>query len=363
MPCTGVPIKVMVVDDSAVVRSVLTRWIDEHDEFEAVSRCMNGKVAVDRIVTDRPDVVLLDIEMPVMSGLTAIPLLLEKAPDTKILIVSTLSTHNAELSMKAMSLGATDYIPKPDNSVGLMSNPAFRRELVDKIKAVANHKTASGKLSRLADMLPSSPVTSEATRPFSAHRPGIIAIGSSTGGPRALDKVLPRIANAISDVPVVLTQHMPRAFTALLAKKIATQTGRPTFEGEDGMELKAGSIYIAPGGRHMSLRVQGDRVVVAVEDGAEINFCKPSVEPLLASVAKIFGSRSLVLILTGMGSDGAEGATRIANTGGSVIAQDKASSVVWGMPGAVVKAGAASAVLPLDRIAPKIISLLGKNET
>lgn len=367
------PIKVMVVDDSAVVRGLVSRWIEEDPALVSIARHSNGKLAVDDIGRSKPDVVVLDIEMPVMDGLTALPLLLQQSPRSKIIISSTLSRRNAEVSMKALALGATDYIAKPDSNRGVTTSADFRKELINKIKAVCPRRLkrrAPGDVAATATrILEKAPPGSQAKgltpkglpimlRPFSRMPPRIFAVGSSTGGPQALLELFKSVTPALDFMPTVITQHMPATFTTILAEHIGQATGRTAKEGEDGEVLKPGCIYVAPGGHHMVLDKQGTNTVIKLTDGPQVNFCKPAVDPLFQSVAKIYGPGILAVVLTGMGHDGAAGATMIADSGGSIIAQDEETSVVWGMPGATAEAGCCSAVLPLKDIGVKVTSIL-----
>jgi two-component system chemotaxis response regulator CheB len=362
----------MVVDDSAVVRGLVSRWVDEDTDMETVGRFANGQLALSGIVNAAPDVVILDIEMPVMDGMTALPELLKLKPGVKIIIASTLSRKNAEISLKALSLGATDYIPKPETNRGITTSQEFRSELLRKVKAMVPRK-GSAPLQRAPAESPLSgseasgtsgtvaPVaegSSHQLRAFSPVKPRILGIGSSTGGPQALAKVIEALAPATTDIPVVITQHMPPTFTAILAEHLARSSGRTAKEGEDGENVVPGTIYVAPGGLHMKLVQKDGGPVLSVYDGPMINYCKPAVDPLFESLVRIYGPATLALVLTGMGHDGAAGAKMIADAGGSVIAQDEATSVVWGMPGATAEAGACAAILPLDEIGPKASTVL-----
>lgn len=368
-PAISDNIRVMVVDDSAVVRGLVSRWVDEDPKLEVVGRFSNGKLALDGIIAAAPDVVILDIEMPVMDGMTALPELLKLKPGVKIIISSTLTRKNAEISMEALSLGATDYIPKPETNRGVTTSQEFRNELLRKVKAMGPGKgdalsqvrQAARQRTAQAASGAAASVSSEPAiqlRAFSTVKPRILAIGSSTGGPQALAKVIEALGTATAGIPVVITQHMPPTFTAILAEHLARSSGRPAKEGEDGEKLVPGTIYVAPGGLHMALVQKDGGPALRVYDGQMINYCKPAVDPLFESVAKIYGSAILALVLTGMGHDGAAGAKLIADAGGSVIAQDEATSVVWGMPGAAAKAGVCAAILPLDGIGPKASTVL-----
>ena len=380
------PIRVMVVDDSVVIRGLISRWIDEERETAVVATHRNGKLAVEDMERADPDVVILDIEMPEMDGLTALPLMLRKKPSLTVIMASTLTRRNAEISLKALSLGASDYIPKPERNSAISTSADFRREILEKVRVLGRRhrlrRNAMGRVGeRVARPVPRSvdagrrpiPVRETATkrragagaagsmepRPISAARPRVLAIGSSTGGPQALAELFAAIGPALGAVPVLVVQHMPETFTAILAEHIGKTSGRPAAEAREGEVLQPGRVYVAPGGRHMLLDRAGAGAKIRLDDGPAINFCKPAVDPLFRSVAEVYGRAALGVVLTGMGSDGAKGAVAIADGGGTVLAQDEATSVVWGMPGAAAQAGACAAVLPLDGIGRKIVYLLG----
>lgn len=362
----------MVVDDSVVIRGLLSRWLNEVPGIEVVSSQRTGLGALGDVEKSNPDVVLLDIEMPEMDGITALSLLLEKKKDLVVIMALTLTQRNAEISLKTLSLGAKDYVPKPEGNHGVTTSLDFRRDMIEKVKSLgeaARRRADSGRPPARAPRVDTAhvePVRIEpvapraiALRPFSSVKPRILAIGSSTGGPQALNEVLKDISGAIANIPVVITQHMPPIFTAILAEHLSKASGHPAREGQHGETLEAGTIYVAPGGKHMSISSRDGRPVVQLDDSPPVNFCKPSVDPLFFSVMKAFGSAALAVVLTGMGADGAKGALAIADAGGSVIAQDEETSVVWGMPGATAAIGACAAVLPLPKVGPKIVSILG----
>jgi two-component system chemotaxis response regulator CheB len=367
-------IRVMVVDDSVVVRGLVSRWLAEEPELAVVAALRHGRQAVDEIARHAPDVVVLDVEMPEMDGLTALPLLLKATPGVAVIVASTLTRRNADISLRCLSLGARDYVAKPETNSGVTTSSDFRREIVDKVKTLgaAVRRRRAGRAAAASPAAASvRPQVLEARqanlgaearrfslRPFSAVQPRLLAIGSSTGGPQALMDVLKACKPIFPRVPVVITQHMPATFTAILAEHLARVAGVEAHEATEGEPLRANRIYVAPGGLHLSLARAGDQVVAKLGDGPAVNFCKPAVDPLFDSVAAIYGPAALAVVLTGMGHDGAKGAAAIVAAGGSVLAQDEATSVVWGMPGAVAQAGAACAVLPLDQIAPKIVQLV-----
>ncbi|MFC4351542.1 chemotaxis response regulator protein-glutamate methylesterase [Fodinicurvata halophila] len=357
--------RVMVVDDSAVIRGLLTRTLEEDHDIQVTASVSNGQMALNSLAREPVDVVVLDIEMPVMDGLTALPKILEASPRTKVIMASTLTRKNADVSLQAMRAGAADYIAKPTSSLGHQSAADFRRELRTKVKALAEagRKEPSAPTPRQPEARreqPAARATAAPTRPSDMNLrplggmpPRVLAIGSSTGGPQALFKVLGDLRGVLRDLPVLITQHMPATFTTLLAEHLARVSGLPCKEGENDAPLQPGHIHVAPGGYHMmAVRNGADKPVIRLTEEPPENFCRPSVNPMLRSLSDIYGARTLVLILTGMGSDGLAGAEKVVANGGTVIAQDEASSVVWGMPGAVAGRGLCSAVLPLMQIAP-----------
>jgi len=362
---TADPIRVMVVDDSVVVRGLVARWIEEEPGLAVAASLRNGRDAVDQLERVDPDVVILDIEMPELDGISALPLLLAKKRDLVVIMASTLTRHNAEISLKALSLGAADYIPKPETNRGVTTSATFRRELIEKIRELGSRRKRRRPAGRVAPAAPAAqpaqrpvdPVAPLKLRPFAPTPPRVLVIGSSTGGPQALTAIVSGLRGLIPRVPVLITQHMPPTFTTILAEHIARAAGNPAHEGVDGEPIVPGTIYVAPGGKHMQAVKRDKGVFIALDDGPLVNYCKPAVDPLFRSAAAAWGGAALALVLTGMGSDGARGGAEIVAHGGSVIAQDETTSVVWGMPGAAAHAGICSAVLPLDQIAPKIMRL------
>jgi len=358
------PYRVMVVDDSAVIRGIVTRWLEADSSIAVIASCANGAQAVRKAEDQTCEVIVLDIEMPEMDGITALPKLIRANPGVQIVMSSTLTRRNADISLRALAMGAADYVTKPETLRGAASAEDFRRELVEKVKALA-----LAKRNRAHQPLPSARPEHQATlpeakaqhsfqlRPMPRIDPAILAIGSSTGGPQALLEVMRAIGPNLH-VPVVITQHMPATFTSILAEHLGNAAGKPAMEGKSGEVLKPGTIYVAPGGHHMELAGDRGKTTIQLNDNPPENYCRPSVDPLFRSVAHIFGSRALALILTGMGSDGREGSRSIVGAQGVVVAQDEASSVVWGMPGAVAMAGLCSAVWSLDKIGPQIRSML-----
>lgn len=349
----------MVVDDSVVIRGLVARWIGEAGEFEVVTTAANGRAAVEALDRVEPDIVLLDIEMPEMDGLTALPHLLRRRPGMKIVVISTLTQRNAEISLKCLSLGATDYLPKPDGHRQVTTSAEFRRDLMEKLRGLA---TARGRVPRQPLNVASTPVTPPAPRPaprLVSTRPRCLLIGASTGGPRAVEEVLVGLGSALQRVPTLIVQHMPPMFTGVFADHLRVQLGIRACEPKDGEPLVPGTVYIAPGGRHMGLSAGQGEPIIRLDDGPPVNFCRPAVDVLFRDAAPIFGASALAVILTGMGSDGTHGARALVQAGATVMAQDEATSTIWGMPGSVVKAGLAHDVLPLDSIGPALKATIG----
>lgn len=332
----------MVVDDSAIVRGLIVQRLDAEPDIAVVARAAHGESALAELDRTPVDVIVLDIEMPVMDGLTALPLILRKRPEVRVVMASTLTRRNARISLEALQAGAHDYVPKPETG-GLVGAEAFGRELVAKVRALAPRGPASG---------PTPPLRAPLTRPGGVFsRPRVVAIGGSTGAPPALMK----LAEALRDgpaQPILLTQHMPPTFTALLAEQLGRSGARPAAEAQDGEPVLAGRIYVAPGGAHLIVTLREGQPTIRLSQAPPEHFCRPAVDPMLRSAADVYGAGLLAVILTGMGSDGAEGCRAVAEKGGRFIVQDEASSVVWGMPGAAARTGLAEAVLPLDRIGP-----------
>jgi two-component system, chemotaxis family, protein-glutamate methylesterase/glutaminase len=368
------PIRVMVVDDALVVRSLLARWVDAEPDMQIIASLRTGREAVARIEQSDADVVVLDIDMPELDGISALPILLQKKRDLVVIMVSTLTRRSAEISFRALALGAADYIPKPETAHETTTSISFRRELIEKIRTLGRNRpaprriyarSAPGRIAPLPGAAPAAPRASPhqaetpplRLRPFSAATPRAILVGSSTGGPQALAALIEKLPAAIDRAPLLITQHMPPTFTTVLAEHLSRIGGRGAHEAEDGEPVLAGGIYVAPGGRHMRAVRSAEGIRIALGNDEPINFCKPAVDALFASAAAVWGPATLATVLTGMGSDGLRGATDIVAAGGSVIAQDEATSVVWGMPRAVAQAGLCSAVLPLDQIASKILRL------
>jgi two-component system, chemotaxis family, protein-glutamate methylesterase/glutaminase len=347
-------VRVMVCDDSLAIRGAIVRMLETDPAIRVVARAVNGKAAVEELARTPVDVLVLDIEMPVMDGLAALPLLLRADPQLRIIMASTLTTRGADIAMRALRLGAADYVPKP-SAIGSPGDDTFRRELIEKVKGQARLRRRTTSPPVAGRSLPAA-VSLQTPAMLPAR---LLAIGSSTGGPQALFALVQGLGETLS-VPVVLTQHMPKTFTPILAEHISKLRGLPCAEAQHGETLQAGRIYLAPGDRHLLVERSAGELQARLSDDAPENFCRPSVDPMLRSAAVACEGRVLVAMLTGMGHDGLAGTRHVIDAGGTAVAQDEATSVVWGMPGAVAQAGLCHAVLPLPEIAGKLRALLGQ---
>lgn len=342
------PIRVLVVDDSAVVRGLLTRALSADASIVVAGSAHNGKVALEWLRKNPAEVVVLDVEMPVLGGLETLQLLRAEFPKIAVVMASALTVRGGEITLRALSLGAAGCIAKPQSSSMQESIQQVVRELVPLVKALGA-KALGGKAPTPAAGRPA--VRSSKSGPHVPPR--LVVIGTSTGGPNALMAVLGGLP-ADFKLPILIVQHMPATFTPILARHIEQTARRPCREGTEGEAVKPGTTYVAPGGFHMALSRQDDDLKIHLNQNPPECFCRPSVNPLFRSAADTCGRALLSVILTGMGEDGLEGSKKIVQVGGHLIAQDEATSVVWGMPGAVVHAGLAHQILPLPQIAPAI---------
>lgn len=340
------PLRVLVCDDSALIRGAISRIIEGDPSMRVVARASNGQQAVDALRHTPVDVVVLDVEMPEMDGLTALPLLLQAKPAPRVLMASTLTTRGAEVTLRALRLGAADCIAKP-SAIGTLGEGEFRRDLVGKIHALAPRSGETGRSLSLRPM------------PRPMRVPQLLAVGSSTGGPQALFSLVQGLGARLP-VPVVITQHMPASFMLTLAQHLGRIGGMPCELAEAHAALLPGRIYLAPGDRHLMIERSGGGLHAHLGDGPPINFCRPSVDPLFESASRATAGAVLLTILTGMGQDGLTGTRAAVDAGAVVIAQDEETSVVWGMPGAIARAGLCHAVLPLPKIAPRLLELLAR---
>jgi two-component system, chemotaxis family, protein-glutamate methylesterase/glutaminase len=343
------PISVLVVDDSVVMRHLVSDVLAADPGIEVVGTAANGKIALAKIPQLNPDVVTLDIEMPVMDGLETLVELRALYPTLPVIMFSTLTERGATATLDALERGASDYVNKPANMGSVLASmDAVRAQLIPKIKSLASRGQ------RAPDPIqPSAGQAATVARSSSqgpAARVEIVVVGVSTGGPDALTTVMSELPQDFP-VPIVIVQHMPPLFTALFAKRLDSKCSLSVSEARSGDRPKPGTVLIAPGDFHLRLRKDSKGVVAQLDQGTPENYCRPAVDVLFRSAPEVFGASVLAVVLTGMGSDGARGAARIVDAGGSVIVQDAATSVVWGMPGAVMSAGLAPEVLPLGHVA------------
>jgi len=367
------PIKVLIVDDTVLYRKVIGDILKAEDGIEVVGTANNGKIAISRIKTLKPDLLTLDIEMPLCNGIEVLEYLRENRVDTNAIVLSSLTRKGGDMTMKALELGAFDFIPKPEGG-SMAENQAFiKQTLIPKIKAYARHHSIRSVLSgrKKASTTPTScPAESSVGTSTPKIRPvnvkkrtlpsKIIAIGISTGGPNALTRMLPMIQAPIG-VPIVIVQHMPPLFTKSLASSLDGKCSLTVKEAEDGETLQNDVVYIAPGGKQMKIIEDASgRGRVKITDDAPENNCKPSADYLFRSVASLYKERVTALIMTGMGNDGTKGLRLIKRHGAPVIAQDENSCVVYGMPKEAVNAGVVDISLPLDRIAAETVKTLKK---
>jgi two-component system chemotaxis response regulator CheB len=359
-------IRVLVVDDAVVMRKLISEVLGRDPHIEVVGNAPNGKLALQKIPQVNPDLITLDVEMPEMDGVTAVREIRKVYPRLPLIIVSTLTARGAETTLEALAAGANDYVTKAANVGGVMEGISrLEKELIPRIKALCPDLISKEPAPTLppprptaAPALPTNHGTSfihAVPRPSLISSPvSIVCIGVSTGGPNALADFFSRLQVPLP-VPMVVVQHMPPVFTKMLAERLAKAARVPCYEAEEGQPIRPGSIYLAPGGKHMEVLRNDSAARVHLHEGPPENSCRPAVDVLFRSVAAAYGPSILSIIMTGMGQDGLRGCQLIREKGGQVIVQDEASSVVWGMPGAVAQAGAADKILPLDQLTAEMV--------
>jgi two-component system chemotaxis response regulator CheB len=346
-------IRVLIVDDSVVVRSRVSKLLSIDPELEVIGVAATGSIALSKISQLNPDVVILDIEMPDMDGLETLAAIRRSYPTLPVVMFSTFTRAGASATLEALSLGANDYATKPSNLGSVeAANKHIYEDLVPKIKLFGS---GSPKLipSVTPDLITKPPR-------LLTQRVDVVAIGVSTGGPNALATMLHSLP-ANLPIPILIVQHMPPMFTKLLAERLASVSQISVNEATSGIVVKPGQALIAPGDFHMIVERSGDNVQIVTHQALPENSCRPSVDVLFRSVAEVYQANAIAVVLTGMGQDGLRGCESIRSVGGQILAQDKASSVVWGMPGLVVNAGLADQVVPLNRMADEIIQRIGNN--
>lgn len=349
------PIKVLVVDDAVVIRKLVTDVINSDPDLEVIGTAPNGKIALAKLQQLNPDIMTLDIEMPEMDGLETLPELRKVHPDLPVIMFSTLTVRGSESTLEALARGATDYVAKPAN-VGSTTEAldTLREELLPRLKALV-----PGRIQTKESTITAAVKTTNTLSPTT--HPGIeaVVLGTSTGGPTALETVLASMAKPLP-VPLFIVQHIPETFSRLLAERLDKHCVMDVVEAADGMIAEGGTAYIAPGGLHMKISRRGTDVVIHVGDGPLVNSCKPAVDVLFESAVPVYGSHQLGVILTGMGQDGLVGCEGLSEAGAPILAQDEASSVVWGMPGYVAQKGLADEILPLEDVERRITTWVGK---
>ncbi len=347
-------IRVMVVDDAVVIRKILTDALAADPDIEVVGTAANGKIALAKLDALKPDLVTLDVEMPEMDGLQTLREIRKVRPRLPVVMFSTLTARGGAATLDALAAGASDYVCKPANVGSVTAAMArIREELIPKVKALCGRSAAAARPAAV-------PAPPRAAPPAAGRMPvEAVVIGISTGGPNALAEVLPGL-RADLPVPVLIVQHMPPVFTKLLAERLSAKCKLPVTEATLGEPVLPGRVYIAPGDFHMvverspALATAGPRRQVGLTQAPPENSCRPAVDVLFRSAAAVYGPATLAVVLTGMGSDGLHGCEAVRRAGGTVLAQDEATSTVWGMPGFVARAGLAEQLVPLGDVAATV---------
>lgn len=341
-------IRILVVDDVAIVRRLVVDALSLDPDLQVVGTAQNGRDALEQIPTVKPDLLVLDYEMPEMDGLETLVEVRKSYPDVRVIIFSSHTRQGAKATLDALWYGADDYVTKTRADSLAAATECVRTELVPRIKAICAKGASEAETAGPSKSIPLPARTITAT-----HRVEVVAIGASTGGPKALAEVIAGLPDGFQ-APILIVQHMPPIFTRYLAERLAARTSLRCAEGTTGAVLEPGSIWVAPGDFHMTVKREGTEIQLRLTSDAAENSCRPAVDPLFRSVAEVYGAGSLGVILTGMGQDGLQGCGKIRRAAGQIIVQDAATSVVWGMPGAVARAGLADHVLPLEEIAGEI---------
>ncbi len=364
--------RVLLVDDSVVIRKFLSDLVDDDPSLEVAGAAPNGAVALTKIDMARPDVVVLDVEMPVMGGLETLKAIKKDRPGLPVIMFSSVTTAGADETVEALRLGAAGYIAKPGDA---SERAVAGAQLIERIHAVTGGRATASRAPRAtsdsaaartvaarkaaSDDAPAPTHATTAavkrlpTRSGSMGKVDVLAIGASTGGPDALAHFFAALSPP-PPVPILIVQHMPAHFTGQLARRLTRVSGIPVQEAVDGVELQPGQAYLAPGGYHMVLARQLSTVRLCLNQDPPVNSCRPSVDVLFESVQAVYRQRALAVVFTGMGEDGLRGATALSEAGAQLVVQDEATSVVWGMAGAIANAGIAKQVLPLDELAPEV---------
>ncbi|NQW00921.1 MAG: chemotaxis-specific protein-glutamate methyltransferase CheB [Rhodospirillales bacterium] len=353
------PLSVLIIAEPGIITDHISGALAGAGDLQVLGPYELGADGISKLRRQHVDCIVIDIGMRHENALISLNRILKIDEKAKVLMASTLTFTNVKKSMTGFERGAADFIQTPADFTKQKSKASFDAALLRAVRSLAQARRGDGirQIDTTAP-LPKPPGETLTLRPFQNVKPALIAIASSTGGPQALFTVLERLT-ADLDVPVMITQHMPKTFTRVLASNLAGRTNKTIVEATDGEAVSPGTVYIAPGDTHMLVHAVNGRMRIKLTEDPAVNFCRPSADPMLESIAQAYGAEVCAVVLTGMGSDGKAGAKHIIDAGGQVIAQDFATSVVWGMPGAVSKAGYCSKILPLDKIAPLLNSLLG----
>jgi two-component system chemotaxis response regulator CheB len=356
---TASRIRVLIVDDSAVMRSLLRSVVSTDSALEVAGTASDGLSALNALSVVRPDLVLLDVEMPVMDGLATLKQMRERAPRLPIIMCSALTQRGAQVTIESLASGASDYVAKPTGQASReAATQALAAELIPKIRALTMRRTLS-LATRRSSFLPAAAMPRHAP----SATPAAVVIGVSTGGPAALDVILPALP-ASFPLPVFVVQHMPDLFTRQLAERLNMRCAVSVCEAAEGMAVRPGQVYIARGDWHMKLvAAAGQSKTLHLDQAPMENHCRPSVDVLFRSAAQVYGGNLLAVMLTGMGHDGLAGTRTLYELGATILAQDELSSAVWGMPGAIVHEDLAHSVLPLRRIAAEIVRICAKPDS
>ncbi len=349
-PVVHRPVHVLIVDDSITSRAMLARIVERAGDLEVVGRANSAEAALEWLQSRSADVILLDLEMPGQGGLGALPSLIAAGRGARVMVVSSLTVDGAEQTLAALSLGATDTLAKP---LAGQFDASYAEVLADKVRAMGIRTPAQP-----AGQSAKRPKPPRLVRRKSDANADLLAIGASTGGIHAFGLLLKALPSRMG-IPILVTQHLPETFMPVFARQLTLASGYEALVAEDDMPVLPDRILIAPGDAHLTVHKASGKLVVRLCNEPVASGCMPSVDPMFASLADELGSRALGVVLSGMGRDGAEGAARIVEAGGTIFAQDEASCAVWGMPRAVVEAGLASAILPPDQIASRVIAALG----
>ncbi|MBN8563242.1 MAG: chemotaxis response regulator protein-glutamate methylesterase [Leptolyngbya sp. UWPOB_LEPTO1] len=341
-------IRVLIVDDAVMVRSRLSKILATDPHIEVVGVAATGRIALAKLPQLKPDVIILDIEMPDLNGLQTLSHIRNLDPKLPVIMFSAMTLKGASITLDALALGASDYVTKPDHMLNTGDVTQYlEATLIPKIKVLSRRESTKPSI---ASSLPAVSTTSTRTNALAE----VVAIGVSTGGPNALARILSTLP-ADFPVPILIVQHMPPMFTKLLAERLTAKCPLSVREATMGACLNPGTIWIAPGDYHLSVQHTRSGVQLVLDQTPPRNSCRPSVDVLFASVAETYGDRALGVVLTGMGQDGLQGCYKIRASHGQILAQDEASSVVWGMPKFVVNAGLADAVFAIDDMMPEIL--------